>query len=333
MARPVWNGTLSFGLVSIPVSLVRAVRQHDLSFHQLDRESGARVRYRKVAEGSDESLPADRIARGFEVADGRYVLVEDEDLAQLAPVQSRTLQITDFVELAEIDPLYFDQGYYLAPRDGAEHAYELLRRTMADSGRVAVATFVMRSREHLAVVRSADDALVVSTLVYADELLGVDQVPGLPVQSELDDRETAVARTLIEQMTVPWEPERYHDTYQAQLRELIDAKARGETVAPEQPAAAPVLDLMEALRRSVEQHVGTPTQETASSAAQDADTAVAEQTAAEVADDLSGMSRDDLYALARRLDVPGRSRMSRDDLVGAVRAARVEQESAHRAAS
>jgi len=254
MPRPVWKGSLAFGLVSVNVGMYPAVSDHDISFHQLDRETHKRVRYRKVAEGTSEEVPRERIVKGYEVTPGEYVLVEPDELAALSPTKSNTLEIHDFVELSEIDPIYFDSSYYLAPEKGADRPYQLLRDAMRTSGRVGIAEFVMRARQYLAAVRAEDDVLVLTTLHFADEIRAVsDTLPEAPPSGAFEGRELDLARNLIEQMTVPWMPDQYEDTYRARVDELIRAKAAGETlsVRTEEPSA-PVLDLMEALRRSVE---------------------------------------------------------------------------------
>lgn len=300
MPRPVWKGSLSFGLVSVNVGLYSAVSDHDISFHQIDRKTQKRVRYRKVAEGTDDEVTTDRIVKGYEVQPGQYVLVEPDELAAIAPTKSPTLQIHDFVDIAEIDPIYFDTSYYVAPEKGAERAYRLLRDAMARSGRVAVAEFVMRNRQYLAAVRADADALVLTTLHFADEIreLG-DTLPEAPPAEAFEGRELDLACNLIEQMTIPWDPAQYHDTYRSRVEALVRAKAEGSELAvtTDEPAA-PVLDLMEALRRSVEseaQREPEPTTE-----------ASHRQTV------------DELREEAKRLKIPGRSRMNRNELLAAI---------------
>lgn len=294
MARPVWKGTLSFGLVSVNVGLYTAVTGHEIGFHQIDRKTQKRVRYRKVAEGTDEEVPMDRIVKGYQVRPGEYVLVEPDELATLAPTKSNLLEIHDFVDIAEIDPIYFDVSYYLAPEKGADRPYRLLRDAMAATGRVAIAEFVMRGRQYLAAVRADSNALVLTTLHFADEIRNVaDALPQAPPAEAFKGRELELARNLIEQMTVPWEPTQYHDTYRDRVEELVRAKADGTelAIAPA-TAAAPVLDLMEALRRSVD--------------------------AAPATDDGRSQTVDELREEAKRLKIPGRSKMNRDELLAAI---------------
>lgn len=322
MARPVWTGSLSFGLVNLRVALFRAVQEHDLSFHQLERDTGRRIRYQKVADGSDQPVSAERIVKGYEVESGRYVILESDELAALAPQRSKTITITDFVQLKDIDPVYYERAYYLGPDEGSETAYALLLEAMSRTGRVAVASFVMRSSEYLAVVRPADGVLVLSTLFYADEVKSPKAtVPNLPGRGELRERELGIATTLVEQMTVDWQPQRYHDDYRDRVTALIDAKAAGQAITVEPEAApAPVLDLMEALRRSVEQargQTGGPGEDPSAPPPPER-TKVPTSTQPTAAEVGAEATREQLYEQARRLKIPGRSRMSREELQAAV---------------
>ena len=298
MARPVWRGALSFGLVSVNVGLYGAVTDHDIGFHQIDSRTNKRVRYRKVAEGTDDEVPNDRIVKGYELAPGQYVLVDPSELASLAPSKSSTIEIHDFVDIAEIDPIYFDTSYYVAPEKGADRPYRLLRDAMASTGRVAIAEFVMRAHQYLAAVRADSDALVLTTLHFADEIRDVSEtLPQAPPSESFEGRELDLARSLIEQMTVPWDATQYHDTYRDRVLELVEAKAAGNepAVAAEAPDA-PVLDLMEALRRSVAEEAGS------------ASTGRRETV-------------EELREEARRRKIPGRSRMNRDELLAALHGA------------
>jgi DNA end-binding protein Ku len=305
--RPVWKGTLSFGLVSVNVGLYGAVTDHDIGFKQIDSKTQKRVRYRKVAEGTDEEVPYERIVKGYEVQPGQYVLVEPDELARLAPEKTNTVAIHDFVDIAEIDPIYFDTSYYIAPEKGAERPYRLLRDAMAATGRVAIAEFVMRARQRLAAVRADDDALVLTTLHFADEIRAVsDTLPQAPPAEVFEGRELDLAKNLIEAMTVPWAPEQYRDTYRDQVEELVRAKAEGTEVAiSTEEHAAPVLDLMEALRRSVEEKPSTEAAPTAASSSAEPRHETVEE----------------LREEAKRLKIPGRSKMNRNQLLAAVHGA------------
>jgi DNA end-binding protein Ku len=310
--RPSWKGALSFGLVSVNVGLYSAVTDHDIGFKQIDRKTQKRVRYRKVAEGTDDEVTADRIVKGYELQPGQYVLIEPDDLAKIQPAKSGTIEIHDFVDIAQIDPIYFDTSYYLAPEKGADKPYRLLRDAMAQSGRVGIAEFVMRNRQYLAAVRADDNALVLTTLHFADEIRDVAETLGeAPPEAAFKGRELDLAKSLIEQMTVDWEPTQYRDTYRDRVEELVRAKAEGSEIAVsgEEPKA-PVLDLMEALRRSV--------------AGEDGDTGSTKKgkgkkKASAPADD--DRTVDELRDEAKRLKVPGRSKMNRDELLEAIHGA------------
>ena len=313
MPRPAWKGTLSFGLVSLNVGLYPAISGHDIGFHQIDRKTQKRVRYRKVAEGTDDEVTMDRIVKGYELQPGQYVLIEPDDLAKLAPEKTGTVEIHDFVDISEIDPIYFDTTYYVAPEKGADKPYRLLRDAMAQSGRVAIAEFVMRSRQYLAAVRATDDALVLTTLHFADEIRDVAETLGEePPSAQFKGRELDLAQNLIEQMTVDWDPTQYRDEYRDRVEELVRAKAEGAEIAvTEEQKKAPVLDLMEALRRSVAGDDGdTPAKSKKGGKA---------SKAAKPAED--DRTVEELREEAKRLKVPGRSKMNRDELLEALRGA------------
>jgi DNA end-binding protein Ku len=314
MATPQWKGSLTFGLVTVPVGLYAAISEHSVSFNQIDRETHRRIRYRKVADGTDTEVPKDRIVKGYEIEPGRYVLVEPAELEALAPQRSRSMRIHDFVELSQIDPVYFNTSFYLGPQDGAERPYALLRDAMLATGRVAIAEFVMRTRQYLAAIRAHEDVLVLSTLHFADEVREPTRtVPGLSNES-FEGRELELAKGLIEQMTVAWEPDRYEDSYHADVQRLIDAKAAGEVLeTPVEEQPAPVLDLMEALQRSMAADAAGGK----GSAKQKAATAKKQVVAA----DAGSLSREELLERARELGISGRSKMRRDELEAAVRAA------------
>lgn len=255
MPRAIWSGAISFGLVSVPVKLYSAVSRKTVRFNQLDGETNSRVRQKRVnAEG--EEVPYERIVKGYEISKDNYVIVDDDELASLAPKASRMIDITDFVDQAEIDPVFYDSAYYLAPEELARKSYALLARAMEESNRVAIASFVMRTKQYLVAIRPNDGRLMMSTMVYADELVDGDEVPGLDDLDEVEatEAELAMAGQLIDSLTADFEPERYQDTYRNQVLELIEAKAAGEVTAIETPAAADdagVVDLLAALEASV----------------------------------------------------------------------------------
>lgn len=255
MARAIWSGSISFGLVNIPVKLYNAVSRKGVSFNQLEASSGARIKYKKVSAESGEEVQADQIVKGYEISKGQYVTVEDDELASLDPEALRTIDIAEFVSLDEIDPLYYDSGYYLAPDGPTAKAYALLERAMEDERKVAIATFVMRTKKYLAAVRPKDGKLLLSTMVYADEVVDPVQIPEFDLLDnvELPDKELKMARQLIESLSAPFTPEEFSDDYRLAVLDLIEKKAAGEEIvaAPALPSAEKVVDLMAALEASV----------------------------------------------------------------------------------
>ena len=258
MPRAIWSGSLSFGLVNVPVKAYVAVRDHAIHFHQLDKKTGARVEYRKVSSKTGRKLEADDIEKGYEVTKGKYVVVDEAEFEELRPRSTRTIDVTDFVELASIDPIYYENTYWLGTDgEGAARAYRLLLESMEKKQRVAIGTVVMRNKQYLTAIRPLDGALAMSTMRFADEVVPRDEIDGIPGAGvEPGDREVRLATQIIDSLTTEWEPARYADTYTDELRELIEAKAKGKdvTVEPEIEPEAKVLDLMEALKASVEEH-------------------------------------------------------------------------------
>ena len=258
MPRAIWNGSISFGLVNIPVKLYNAVSRKNVSFHQIDADSGARIKMQRVSSKTGEEVPYERIVKGYELSPERYVLVEPEELDALDPEATHTIDIEEFVDLADIDPIFFDSAYYLAPGKGAEKSYALLARAMEDQGKVALARFVMRTKQYLAAVRAKEGMLLLSTMVYADEVVPPEQLPELDEidRVKVNDREVAMAAQLIDSLSADFEPERFRDTYREQVLELIERKASGEEIvveAPQAPEATSVVDLMAALEASVKE--------------------------------------------------------------------------------
>ncbi len=255
MPRAIWSGAISFGLVSVPVKLYAAVSRKTVRFNQLDAETNTRVRQRRV-NGDGEEVPYERIVKGYEVAKDSYVVVSDDELAALAPKASRMIDISDFVDESEIDPVFYDSAYYLAPEELARKSYALLARAMEESNRVAIASFVMRTKQYLVAIRPTDGRLMMSTMVYADEVVDGEEIPGLEDLDDIDatEAELAMAGQLIDSLTSEFEPDRYTDTYRLQVLDLLEAKAAGETTPIEAPAAAEeagVVDLLAALEASV----------------------------------------------------------------------------------
>jgi DNA end-binding protein Ku len=248
-----WSGAISFGLVNIPIKLFTAVNRKSVSFNQIDTRTGSRIQYRKVSAADGEEVPAEQIAKGYQLGSGEYVLIGDDELAALDPVASRSIDIEQFVELDEIDPLYYDSAYYVAPDKAARKPYLLLTRAMEQEGKVAIARFVMRSKQYLAALRPKDGILVMSTMVYADELNDPSQLVDDLDDADVSPKELTMATQLVESLTEPFEPEKFEDTYRNQVLDLIDRKAAGEEVvaAPEPAAEDKVVDLMAALEASV----------------------------------------------------------------------------------
>lgn len=257
MPRAIWSGSISFGLVSIPVQLYNAVSRKSVRFNQLDSRNDSRIKHRKVNAESGEEVPDDVIVKAYEVSKGNYVVVEEDELAALDPEGQRTIEIEEFVDLDDIDPVYFDSSYLLGPDPATVKPYALLARAMEADGKVAIATFVMRSKQYVGAVRAVDGHLVMSTLVYHDEINEPEDIEGLDKVAEVDvaDKELTMAEQLIESLAADWEPDKYADTYREQVLELIERKAAGEegvVSAPEAPTPDKVIDLMAALEASVE---------------------------------------------------------------------------------
>jgi DNA end-binding protein Ku len=254
MARPIWTGSISFGMVSIPVQLVPAVRRQSLSFNQIDREDQARIRYRKVNDVTGEEVPAERIGRAAQVGKGNYVLIDDEDLAPLAPAKSKQIDLETFVPADEVDPVLFDSSYVLVP-DGVAKPYALLASALAGTGRVGVGRFVMRQKEYLAAVRSDGEHLMLSTLVFADEVVAMSAIEGFEHLDEVQiaDRELAMAKSLVDAMSDDFDHEQYRDEYRLSVQQLIEEKAAGQEPAYPTPVApaAKVIDLAAALEASL----------------------------------------------------------------------------------
>ena len=304
MARAIWSGSINFGLVSIPVGLFSATEDHTVHFHQLQRGTADRIRYRRINERTGNEVDYGDIVKGRDVGGGDYVIVEPEELEAIAPGRSRSIDITSFVDLAEIDPVYFQKTYWLAP-DGEQYArpYALLLEAMTRTNRAGIATFVMRGKEYLTAIRADGDVLALHTLFFADEIRNpVDQLDTLPERIAAGGKELDMAITLVESMSGPWQPQDYRDTYTERVEQLIDDKRRGHEIvtAAEPPEATEVPDLLEALRRSISSARGDrPRREPD-------------------LPDLSEASKADLADMARDLDIKGRSTMNRDELEKAV---------------
>ena len=261
MARPIWTGSISFGLVNVPVKAFSAVRDHDVHFHQVDRKSHQRIRYAKMAGDSRRQVDNDDIVMSFDLGDGRQVTFDDAELDAIRPRSTKSIDVTDFVALPDIDPVYYERTYWLAP-DGerAARPYQLLRAAMERQDRAAIGTVAMRNKQYLAAIRPLQGVLAMSTMRFADEVVPRDEIEELPSRrASPAAKELRMAEQLIDALATDWKPERYHDTYVEELRARIEAKAEGaetDTGEAEPEPSADVVDLTEALQRSLEQGRG-----------------------------------------------------------------------------
>ncbi|HET9691828.1 MAG TPA: Ku protein [Acidimicrobiales bacterium] len=254
MPRAIWSGSVSFGLVNVPVKLVTATSSKDVRFNMLHAPDGGRINQKRVCSVDGADVEWGDTVKGYDLGGGRYVVVEPEELAALDPEATRTIDIEEFVELSDIDPLYFEHSYYLVPDGRADKPYALLAETMARTGKVALGRFVLRTKQYLAAMRSLDGVLVLSTMLYPDEIVATDELR-VPTTADTrpSDRELDMAERLVESLTVAFDPAKYHDDYREKVLALIDAKAAGEVVeaptAPAQPAE--IHDLLAALEASL----------------------------------------------------------------------------------
>ncbi|MEE1787076.1 Ku protein [Streptomyces sp. SP17BM10] len=343
MARPVWTGVLTFGLVTVPVALYTATEDHSVRFHQLQRGTSDRVRNRRVNERTGKEVPYDEIVKGYELTEGEYVIVEPEELERISPGRSKTIDISGFVDLERVDPIFFDRTYYLGPRS-AEYAkiYALLAASLERSNRAGLAMFAMRGKEYLTAVRADDGLLELHTMHFADEVRDprreIDGLPGDDVKPTA--RELDTAQQLIGMLEVDWDPDAYRDTFAEEVRKLVEDKAAGREIAVSEgpPAEATnVVDLMDVLRRSLEgakegKGAGTqrtrtqrtpkaaPGKKSTSTRTAKAGSAPKKRVTAKE-EDLDGLTKAELYKRATALEIPHRSTMDRDQLRDAVRKA------------
>jgi DNA end-binding protein Ku len=256
MARAIWSGSISFGLLNVPVKLYSAVARRNIALRELRASDSARIKHRRVAEGTDEEVPYDEIIKAYEITPGQYVPLSKDEMAAMAPEKTRAIDVKDFVDLDQIDPIYFDSPYYLGPADGAEKAYSLLAAAMKASGKVAIAHFVFRNKEHLAAIRTSGGVLTLTTMRFADEV-----VPASELEEVLPDeapgvakKEQQMAERLIESLSTDFDPGAYRDEYREQLLKLIERKAEGKEIVAsesEAPQATKAPDLMTALEESI----------------------------------------------------------------------------------
>jgi DNA end-binding protein Ku len=314
VARALWTGFVSFGLVSVPVGMFRATEDQTVHFNQINKKTGNRIRYKKVDEVTGDEVSAADIINGHDMGDGEYVLVTKEELKDAAPGKSELMEIDDFVDLSAIDPIYFRSSYYLAPKGkGADRAYSLLRQAMEETGKIGIATLVLRDKEHLVAIRPADNVLIVETMHFPAEIRDAkEELETLPEKATFEGRELTVAKTLVESLTVEWDPSRYKNTYRERVEELIEAKRDGKAVvAKSEKPKTNVVDLMAALEASVAKSGGGGRKSSASKRAE-------KPVAAPKAEPLEKLSKAKLTALAAEFDIAGRSSMNKDDLVSAL---------------
>jgi DNA end-binding protein Ku len=256
MARAIWSGSISFGLLNVPVKLYSAVARRNIALREIRGSDNSRIKHRRVAEGTDEEVPYEEIVKAFEITPGNYVPLSKDEMSALAPEKTRAIDVQDFVDIEEIDPMYFDSPYYLGPAEGAEKAYSLLAAAMEASGKAAIARFVFRNKEHLAAIRAADGVLTLTTMRFADEVVPPSELDDVLPQKKAKaaKREQEMAEQLIDSLSTEFDPGGYRDEYREQLLALIERKAEGkEIVTPEseEPKATKAPDLMAALEESI----------------------------------------------------------------------------------
>lgn len=339
MARAVWGGALTFGLVSLPIQMFTATDSHTIHFHQLERGTSDRVRNQRVNERTGKEVPLDAIVKGYDVGD-EYVLVEPDELEDIAPGRSKVLEVVGFVALDDVEPIFFDKTYYLGPK-GKDYAktYALLTQAMQHQEKAAIATFVMRSREYLVAVKAEAGMLTLHTRHWADEIRDPRNIETIPGDVKVAQRELRMAEQLIDALSMEWKPEEFHDTYQEEVTKLVEAKRTGKAMdKTEAPAESTnVVDLMETLRASVDRaknpegHDGkreaggpaSPPTDIKKAAKQrkvragDKGKRKASRVSSKSAD-LASLTKAELYQKAAESDIPGRSSMTRDDLVRAL---------------
>jgi len=277
MAASIWKGHLTFGLVSFPVRLFAAARSESISFNQLHKEDGSRIKQMIYCQAEDKPIPRSEIVKGYEYEKGKYVVIDDEDIKKVAPKTARVMEIQEFVKSDDVDPVYLESSYYMAPDEGGAKPYALLFETMKQTKYYGIAKVAMHNREHVVILRPGDKGMVLHTMYYSDEVRKADEYQS--DRTDLKDKELALAKMLVESLVGEFEPQKYHDTYRENLRKMIEARIEGQAVV-EKPEAhiAPVIDIMEALKRSLEMR--KPPQVAHAAAGEDQDNAEATSTAA-----------------------------------------------------
>ncbi len=250
--KSIWKGAISFGLVNIPVRLYSATERETVEFHMLSKRDHSRIRFQRVSESTGKEVPYEDIVKGYELEDGGYVILSDEELAEAAPEKSGTIEIQEFVDESEISSLYFDKPYYLEPDKTAAKAYALLRDSLSKSGKVGISQFVLRNREHLCALKAMGEVLVLNVLRFSAEIRKAEEL-SLPKKEKVTQNEITLALKLIEGLTGKYDPEKYRDTYTEEVKKLIDAKAKGQKIktAPRAAPSSKVIDLTAALKESL----------------------------------------------------------------------------------
>ena len=293
--RSIWSGSISFGLVNVPVRMYSAIDEHDLHFHLLHETDDGRIGYAKVCKKDGKPVPDDEIVKAYEFDDGEYVLITDEDLAAAEGDSLKTIEIQDFVPYEEVDPIYFDKSSYLGPDEGGEKVYALLLRAMEDSGLAGIATYVMRDKQHLGCLRVREGVIVLERMFFADEIRDSGEIA--PKRAAVGKRELAMAAELIDRFRGSFEPERYKDTYREALLKIVRDKRKGKEIHVEARSdESPELDLLDALRQSVEAH--------------------GRRRGAN--GKLDSLGKAELEARARKAGIEGRSKMSKRELIEAL---------------
>jgi DNA end-binding protein Ku len=306
MPRAIWSGTISFGLVNVPVRMYPAIDERDLRFHLLHVKDDSRVGYEKVCKAEGKPVPDEEIAKGYEFAEGEYVLLTDEDFDAAAGEKLRSIDISDFVPYEDIDPIYFERTYYLGPGDGSEKVYSLLLRAMEDSELAAIGTFMMREKEQLGCLRVREGVITLERMYFADEIRPVDEIK--PRRRSVSKQELELASELIDRFTGSFDPSKYRDTYRDALLKLIRKKRKGEEIhVEERREEEPPPDLLEALRASVERHSRGG--------------AARRSSRGDHGNRLARLSKAELHERARKANISGRSKMTKDELVEALKAA------------
>jgi DNA end-binding protein Ku len=253
MPRPIWTGSISFGLVAVPVRMFLATEKKDVRFHEMAKGTGKRVRHRRVAEGSEDEVDRSELVKGYEVEKGKYVELTPEELEAVRPEKSKAIEVEDFVDLEEIDPIYYEKTYYLAPDNqrGGGKPYTLLRKALEKKNKIAIGQFVMRSKQYLAAIRPSGKLLVLETMFYPDEIRSTSDIK--PPDAKISDREIQMATQLVDGLSTEWDPKRYRDTYRERVLNLIKRKHQGKEIVAEAEETPEVpSDLMSALQASYE---------------------------------------------------------------------------------